>query len=162
MFCYSFGRSFSFSFFFFFKQKTAYGRRISDWSSDVCSSDLRTPVAGDTVTDAAGAEGRRRGRRGPVIAVVDVAPGQRYSFASIDIQADPTLPPALIEDAFPLAVGEPIVAQRVQGAEAAIALKLPQAGYPFEKIGRRDILPYEATGGGAIWLPVEIDRKSKR
>src|SRR3546814_9964845 len=25
---------------FFFKQKTAYGRRISDWSSDVCSSDL--------------------------------------------------------------------------------------------------------------------------
>src|SRR3546814_8778673 len=27
-------------FFFFFKQKTAYGMRISDWSSDVCSSDL--------------------------------------------------------------------------------------------------------------------------
>src|SRR3546814_7091477 len=26
--------------FFFFKQKTAYERRISDWSSDVCSSDL--------------------------------------------------------------------------------------------------------------------------
>src|SRR3546814_4227721 len=29
---------------FFFKQKTAYEMRISDWSSDVCSSDL-TPVA---------------------------------------------------------------------------------------------------------------------
>src|SRR3546814_8551575 len=27
-------------FFFFFKQKTAYELRISDWSSDVCSSDL--------------------------------------------------------------------------------------------------------------------------
>src|SRR3546814_19161343 len=27
--------------FFFFKQKTAYEVRISDWSSDVCSSDLR-------------------------------------------------------------------------------------------------------------------------
>src|SRR3546814_10070867 len=26
--------------FFFFKQKTAYEMRISDWSSDVCSSDL--------------------------------------------------------------------------------------------------------------------------
>src|SRR3546814_10846377 len=26
--------------FFFFKQKTAYDMRISDWSSDVCSSDL--------------------------------------------------------------------------------------------------------------------------
>src|SRR3546814_10121197 len=29
-------------FFFFFKQKTAYEMRISDWSSDVCSSDLPT------------------------------------------------------------------------------------------------------------------------
>src|SRR3546814_8346201 len=28
------------SYFFFFKQKTAYEMRISDWSSDVCSSDL--------------------------------------------------------------------------------------------------------------------------
>src|SRR3546814_7872800 len=38
--------------FFFFKQKTAYEMRISDWSSDVCSSDLalrdlrRDPAAG--------------------------------------------------------------------------------------------------------------------
>src|SRR3546814_2290475 len=29
--------------FFFFKQKTAYEMRISDWSSDVCSSDLAGP-----------------------------------------------------------------------------------------------------------------------
>src|SRR3546814_9267453 len=29
-----------FDWFFFFKQKTAYELRISDWSSDVCSSDL--------------------------------------------------------------------------------------------------------------------------
>src|SRR3546814_2141949 len=35
-------------FFFFFKQKTAYEMRISDWSSDVCSSDLHAiVVAGD-------------------------------------------------------------------------------------------------------------------
>src|SRR3546814_2618534 len=31
------------TFVFFFKQKTAYEMRISDWSSDVCSSDLRCP-----------------------------------------------------------------------------------------------------------------------
>src|SRR3546814_8891896 len=31
--------------FFFFKQKTAYDMRISDWSSDVCSSDLSTGAA---------------------------------------------------------------------------------------------------------------------
>src|SRR3546814_2683077 len=32
--------------FFFFKQKTAYDMRISDWSSDVCSSDLIDPDTG--------------------------------------------------------------------------------------------------------------------
>src|SRR3546814_4702158 len=39
---------------FFFKQKTAYEMRISDWSSDVCSSDL-------AVGDAPGAVGEQRG-----------------------------------------------------------------------------------------------------
>src|SRR3546814_4915597 len=33
-------------FFFFFKQKTAYEMRISDWSSDVCSSDLDRQIFG--------------------------------------------------------------------------------------------------------------------
>src|SRR3546814_19724304 len=33
-------RYIEFTMFFFFKQKTAYEMRISDWSSDVCSSDL--------------------------------------------------------------------------------------------------------------------------
>src|SRR3546814_19747312 len=35
--------------FFFFKQKTAYEMRISDWSSDVCSSDLSSPAVSDLV-----------------------------------------------------------------------------------------------------------------
>src|SRR3546814_7976016 len=34
-------------FFFFFKQKTAYEMLISDWSSDVCSSDLARPRGAD-------------------------------------------------------------------------------------------------------------------
>src|SRR3546814_3686135 len=34
-------------YFFFFKQKTAYEMRISDWSSDVCSSDLVVPLAAE-------------------------------------------------------------------------------------------------------------------
>src|SRR3546814_21041267 len=57
-------------FFFFFKQKTAYEMRISDWSSDVCSSDLshgqrrRRHAAGDhgpqtqKAADAAGGHGQ--------------------------------------------------------------------------------------------------------
>src|SRR3546814_7682683 len=43
-------------YFFFFKQKTAYELRISDWSSDVCSSDLRQGTR---------AGGHRRGRARP-------------------------------------------------------------------------------------------------
>src|SRR3546814_5430710 len=35
-------------FFFFFKQKTAYEMRISDWSSDVCSSDLKASMTSET------------------------------------------------------------------------------------------------------------------
>src|SRR3546814_7709306 len=65
--------------FFFFKQKTAYEMRISDWSSDVCSSDLRASrrhlqrsarrsaarndhghkLRGDLPTRAPGQDGRR-------------------------------------------------------------------------------------------------------
>src|SRR3546814_12811667 len=43
-----------FCFFFFFKQKTAYEMRISDWSSDVCSSDIDIPnrVARFEISDA--------------------------------------------------------------------------------------------------------------
>src|SRR3546814_9438189 len=43
--------------FFFFKQKTAYEMRISDWSSDVCSSDLGTPFHYLALLDAAEALG---------------------------------------------------------------------------------------------------------
>src|SRR3546814_20911065 len=55
--------------FFFFKQKTAYEMRISDWSSDVCSSDLRRHFAapddgkGDGAAQAAGGDQGRLGRR---------------------------------------------------------------------------------------------------
>src|SRR3546814_10331495 len=47
------------SVFFFFKQKTAYEMRISDWSSDVCSSDL-WPRAGPFRVKVADKRGRER------------------------------------------------------------------------------------------------------
>src|SRR3546814_1181733 len=50
--------------FFFFKQKTAYEMRISDWSSDVCSSDLIYFVAnGRRRAEALGCTFRVTGRR---------------------------------------------------------------------------------------------------
>jgi len=120
----------------------------------------RTPRAEDAAPATDSASGPRR-RRGPIIAIIDVTPGQRYTFSSIAIDAKPTVPPKLIEDNFPLSVGEPIVAERVQGAEAAIALKLPEEGYPFAKIGQRDILLDGATGGGDYTLPVDIGPRAR-
>src|SRR3546814_6715191 len=56
--------------FFFFKQKTAYEMRISDWSSDVCSSDLyhvhstaRERASDRCTADRAQGRGRGCGRR---------------------------------------------------------------------------------------------------
>src|SRR3546814_5214523 len=43
--------------FFFFKQKTAYEMRISDWSSDVCSSDLHVRKAEAPIIEALQASG---------------------------------------------------------------------------------------------------------
>src|SRR3546814_15583964 len=45
--------------FFFFKQKTAYEMRISDWSSDVCSSDLISPAIGSSAPRASASSAGR-------------------------------------------------------------------------------------------------------
>src|SRR3546814_15953828 len=52
--------------FFFFKQKTAYEVRISDWSSDVCSSDLLPRHAERMGRSTRGARSAPHHRRGPV------------------------------------------------------------------------------------------------
>src|SRR3546814_5504361 len=57
------------SFVFFFKQKTAYEMRISDWSSDVCSSDLLAKEA----TEAIGKEIRE-----PDILLTNKATGRNH------------------------------------------------------------------------------------
>src|SRR3546814_18066147 len=46
-------------FFFFFKQKTAYEMRISDWSSDVCSSDLMAAESGGNVEGSVSGEAKK-------------------------------------------------------------------------------------------------------
>src|SRR3546814_7714750 len=64
-------------FFFFFKQKTAYEMRISDWSSDVCSSDL----ANYTFT---------KSKRGQIYNWPYGAPGEEvYEFSGISFNNQP-------------------------------------------------------------------------
>ena len=97
----------------------------------------------------------------PLNAVIDVQPGKRFSFTSITVKADPTVPPTLIADNLALKVGEPIIADRVQGAEAQVALVLPENGYAFATIGQRDVLLDQATGGGDYTLPVTVGPRGR-
>ncbi|MHA6334567.1 autotransporter assembly complex protein TamA [Qipengyuania sp. CAU 1752] len=94
-------------------------------------------------------------------AVIQVAPGRRYTFSEITIEADPVEPPDLIRDNFALEVGQPIIAMRVQGAEAQVAVALPENGYPFATIGQRDILLDPETGDGSYTLPVAVGTRAR-
>jgi len=96
----------------------------------------------------------------PYQAVIDIVPGQRYVFADIIVDAPPVEPPNLIRDNLALQIGQPIIAQRVQGAEAKVAVTLPQQGYPFAEIGQRDILLDQDTGKGVYTLPVDPGPRS--
>lgn len=92
----------------------------------------------------------------PVTATIAAIPGPLYKLGAIRIDADPTVPPSLIADNFKLQTGEPIDAVRVQAAEAAVSVALPQNGYPFAEVGQRDILLDDETQTGDYLL----DRKS--
>ncbi|MCH2487309.1 MAG: BamA/TamA family outer membrane protein [Erythrobacter sp.] len=103
-----------------------------------------------------------RGEAGePLSAVIDVATGPRYTFADIVIDAPPVEPDDLIRDNLALQVGEPIVAARVQGAEARVAVELPQNGYPFAELGQRDILLDPETQDGVYTLPITTGPRSR-
>ncbi|WP_343345522.1 BamA/TamA family outer membrane protein [Sphingomicrobium sp. XHP0239] len=96
----------------------------------------------------------------PITAVITVVPGPRYTFADVIIDADPTEPADLIADNLAIQPGEPIVATRVQGAEAQVAIALPEQGYPFAEVGQRDILLDQETGDGVYTLPVTTGPRS--
>lgn len=97
----------------------------------------------------------------PVTAVLLVAPGERYKLGTINVQVDPTVPPGLVEKNLALNVGEPIVAQRIQGAEANVAVVLPQEGYPFAEVGQRDVLLDPDTHLGDYTLPITLGPRAR-
>lgn len=89
-------------------------------------------------------------------AVIDVTPGKRFAYSSITVQAEPTVPDNLIRDNLALKIGDPVIAADVLGAEARVALALPENGYPFADIGQRDVLLDQDTGEADYTLPVTI------
>ncbi|SFG06205.1 autotransporter secretion outer membrane protein TamA [Novosphingobium sp. CF614] len=94
-------------------------------------------------------------------AVLSVTPGKRYVFSDIVVKADPTEPANLIASNLGLKIGEPIVADRVQGAEAQVAVALPENGYPFAQVGDRDILLDQDSGEGVYTLPVTVGPRGR-
>ncbi|WP_314374788.1 BamA/TamA family outer membrane protein [Sphingomonas paucimobilis] len=102
------------------------------------------------------------GQAGRLKVLLTATPGRLYRLSSITVKADPTTPPDLVRSNLPLKVGDPIEAARIQGAEANVSLVLPQRGYPFVKLGDRDIL-LEDQGPepvGAYTLPVDTGPRS--
>ena len=93
---------------------------------------------------------------GGLKAVLSVTPGKRYKVGEIVINAGPTIPSSLIRDSLPLKTGDYIIAADVESAEANVGVKLPENGYPFAKVGDRDILLDPATVTGDYTLPVEV------
>ena len=89
-----------------------------------------------------------------VRAIVSATTGHLYHICSITIDAPPVVPADLISHNLPLRIGDPLEAARIQGAEANVALVLPQQGYPFTVVGQRDILLDERNFSGAYTLPV--------
>ncbi|MEO7383400.1 MAG: BamA/TamA family outer membrane protein [Novosphingobium sp.] len=92
----------------------------------------------------------------PLSVVIDLVPGKQFAFSNITVTADPTQPPDLIRSNLALSVGEAVNAERVIGAEANVALALPQHGYPFAEVRQRDLLLDPDTGEAAYTLPVTV------
>src|SRR3546814_5200937 len=68
---------------FFFKQKTAYEMRISDWSSDVCSSDLASALAPRSYAQLSGGE-RARVQLARVLAQIWRSPNGASRYLLLD------------------------------------------------------------------------------
>ncbi len=105
-------------------------------------------------TEPSAAEG------GPITVALAVVPGRRYYLGQIAFQAPTVTPSDLIRSNFVPKTGDAIVADTILAAEANIAVVLPQNGYPFAKVGQRDILLDGEVGTGDYTLPVETGARS--
>lgn len=97
---------------------------------------------------------------GRVRVVINAVPGKQYTFSSVNVDSQPVVPGDLITRNLPLKVGEPIDTVRVQGAEANVTLELGRNGYPFSRLGTRDILLDETSFTGDYTLPVDTGPRS--
>ena len=101
-----------------------------------------------------------------LLVAITATPGARYALGAIAVKGigsppiDP-VPLAIARSALKLSLGDPIVAANIESAEANVALRLPEQGYPFVAIGQRDLLLDDVTHVGDYTLPVTTGRKGR-
>ena len=100
------------------------------------------------------------GDPGRVRVVINAVAGKQYTFSSVKVDSQPVVPGDLITSNLPLKVGEPIDTVRVQGAEANVTLQMGRHGYPFVRLGTRDILLDDTAFTGDYTLPIDTGPRS--
>ncbi|WP_254447803.1 autotransporter assembly complex family protein [Sphingomonas sp. ID1715] len=94
------------------------------------------------------------------VATISAVPGPRYKLGAIAVTGPATQPPTLARDALELRPGDPVVAADIEAGEANVLLRLPQNGYPFVDLGKRDVLLDPETRLADYTLPVDPGPRS--
>src|SRR3546814_19491654 len=127
--------------FFFFKQKTAYEMRISDWSSDVCSSDLALSVRMELQADCfAGLWARQADQARGILESGDVEEGLNAATAIGDDTLQKKSQGYVVPDAFTHGSSAPRVRrteERRVGKECVSTCRSRWSPYPYKKKKRR-------------------------
>jgi len=92
---------------------------------------------------------------------IRATPGPRYRLGSIAVTGAPPEPTRYALEALGLSTGDPIVAAVIESAEAKVALRLPEQGYPFVTVGARDVLLDDRTHTGDYTLPIDAGPKAR-
>ncbi len=88
----------------------------------------------------------------------DIYPGVQYRFGAIDLGALDRLPDderAPLRREFGIAVGDPVLSDRIIAQAAALGAALGENGYPFAELGEPELLIDHAREEGDLTLPVD-------
>ena len=94
---------------------------------------------------------------GRLSVILAVTPGPQYRFSAVtlpglELAGDNAVP---LRRAFGVDVPDPVIAQRVIDADIALRLEFGRRGYPFAKLGERDIVIDHAADAASLTQPVD-------
>ncbi len=96
----------------------------------------------------------------PTRIVLTVDPGPLYTFASVEISAPDDArgadPAALVRPWIGVAAGDAVDAVKVLGAQESLPVRIADAGYPFPKLGKPDIVVDHATRTATLVQKIDL------